>query len=55
MVHGRSAEECEQSLDAIAEATGLTERLSLYSTREFKKVRVRYFSGQEAEWERPRL
>ena len=27
----------------ISEATGITERLVLYSTREYKKTRVRYF------------
>ena len=44
MVHGRSVEECENLLDAMAEETGITERESLYSTREYKKTRVRYFT-----------
>lgn len=51
MVHGKSEQECEQTMAAIAEATGITERNSLYSTREFKKVRVRYFTAEEARWE----
>lgn len=51
MVHGRSTEECEQALDAIAAATGITDRHALYSTQEFKKVRVRYFTGEERRWE----
>jgi DNA-binding Lrp family transcriptional regulator len=51
MVHGKSTEECEATLDAIAEATGLTERLALYSSVEFKKTRVRYFTGDEERWE----
>ncbi len=51
MVHGKSAEECEQTLDAIAEATGITNRHALYSTEEFKKVRVRYFTDEERKWE----
>ena len=55
MVHGRSEQDCEQTLDAIAEATGLTGRLALYSTREFKKTRVRYFTDEEADWERRHL
>ena len=55
MVHGKSEEECEQSLDAIASATGLTDRMALYSTREFKKVRVRYFTDEEAEWEKAQI
>ena len=52
MVHGKSEEECEQTLAAIAEATGITDRHALYSTKEFKKIRVRYFTDGEAAWER---
>ena len=51
MVHGKSEEECEQTLAAIAEATGISDRHALYSTKEFKKVRVRYFTDEEAKWE----
>ncbi len=51
MVHGKSEEECEQTLTAIEQATGLTDRHALYSTKEFKKVRVRYFTDAEAQWE----
>ena len=51
MVHGKSEEECEQTLTAIAEATGITDRHALYSTKEFKKVRVRYFTDEEMKWE----
>ncbi len=52
MVHGRSVEECESVLDAMGAETGLTERLSLYSTREYKKTRVRYFTPEMEAWER---
>lgn len=52
MVHGKTPEECERTLEAIAEATGITDRHALYSTKEFKKVRVRYFTDEEVEWER---
>lgn len=51
MVHGKSEEECEQTLDAIATATGIQDRHALYSTHEFKKIRVRYFTEDEALWE----
>jgi len=51
MVHGKSEEECEQALAAIEQATGITDRHSLYSTKEFKKVRVSYFTDAEAQWE----
>ncbi len=51
MVHGKSEQECEQTLSAIAEATGIKDHGALYSTKEYKKVRVRYFTDAEAEWE----
>jgi DNA-binding Lrp family transcriptional regulator len=43
MVHGRSKEDCEQVIEAIKAETGLAEYKLLYSTREYKKERVRYF------------
>ena len=52
MVHGRSVEECENLLDMMAEESGITERESLYSTREYKKTRVRYFTPEMEAWER---
>jgi DNA-binding Lrp family transcriptional regulator len=52
MVHGRSVEECENVLRAMAEETGLTDYTSLYSTREYKKTRVRYFTPEMEAWER---
>src|SRR6202162_3278930 len=44
MAHGRSKEECDAVLDAIAEQTGIRERATLYSSTEFKKVRLQYFT-----------
>jgi siroheme decarboxylase len=52
MVHGRSVEECENVLAAMAEETELTDYTSLYSTREYKKTRVRYFTPEMEAWER---
>jgi DNA-binding Lrp family transcriptional regulator len=51
MVHGTSAQECEATLGAIAEATGVHERIALYSSREFKKTRLKYFAGDIEAWE----
>jgi hypothetical protein len=39
-------------LDAIAETTGITERATLYSSTEFKKVRLLYFTDDFRDWER---
>jgi DNA-binding Lrp family transcriptional regulator len=43
MIHGRSKEDCEMVAQAIRAETGLGEFKMLYSTREYKKERVRYF------------
>ncbi len=49
MVHATSSEECEQVAAEIEEATGIHEKQMLYSTREYKKTRVRYFVEDEFE------
>jgi DNA-binding Lrp family transcriptional regulator len=51
MAHGRSKDECDAVLDAIAAATGIEERATLYSSTEFKKVRMLYFTGDFGRWE----
>jgi DNA-binding Lrp family transcriptional regulator len=51
MAHGRSKEECDAILDAIAEETGIHERSTLYSSTEFKKVRLEYFTETFKQWE----
>ena len=43
MVHATTPEGCEEYSREISDATGITDRLALYSTREYKKTRVRYF------------
>jgi DNA-binding Lrp family transcriptional regulator len=55
MAHGRSKEECDAILDAIAAETGIEERSTLYSSTEFKKIRLLYFTDEFKEWERARL
>jgi siroheme decarboxylase len=51
MAHGRSKEECDAILDSIAADTGIHERRTLYSSTEFKKVRLRYFTDEHKRWE----
>ena len=51
MAHGRSKEECDAVLDAIAQDTGITQRATLYSSTEFKKVRMIYFTDDFRRWE----
>jgi DNA-binding Lrp family transcriptional regulator len=52
MAHGRSKDECDAILERIAEETGISERRTLYSSTEFKKIRMLYFTGAFADWER---
>jgi len=52
MAHGRSKEECDAILDSIAADTGISERATLYSSTEFKKIRLLYFTGDFRAWER---
>jgi siroheme decarboxylase len=52
MAHGRSKEECDAILDSIAEQTGITDRATLYSSTEFKKIRLLYFTDDYRAWER---
>jgi siroheme decarboxylase len=53
MAHGRSKEECDAILDGIADEHGLhgENRATLYSSTEFKKVRLLYFTDDYANWE----
>jgi DNA-binding Lrp family transcriptional regulator len=52
MAHGRSKAECDAILDSIAADTAIHERRTLYSSTEFKKIRLLYFTDAHAEWER---
>jgi DNA-binding Lrp family transcriptional regulator len=53
MAHGRSKEECDAILDSIADEHGLhgPDRATLYSSTEFKKIRLHYFTDDYARWE----
>ena len=52
MAHGRSKDECDAVLDSIAQQTGISERATLYSSTEFKKIRLLYFTDEFKAWER---
>ncbi|MEA2230651.1 MAG: siroheme decarboxylase [Solirubrobacteraceae bacterium] len=52
MAHGRSKDECDAILDAIAAEFQISERATLYSSTEFKKVRLLYFTDDFKNWER---
>jgi siroheme decarboxylase len=53
MAHGRSKDECDAILDAIAaENPEIQDRATLYSSTEFKKIRLLYFTEDFKRWER---
>lgn len=51
MVHAPTPADCEKVLASISDATGVIGWGALYSTREFKKVRVKYFTADIPAWE----
>jgi siroheme decarboxylase len=53
MAHGRSKEECDAILDSIAVECGMGpgDRATLYSSTEYKKIRLHYFTDDYARWE----
>ena len=50
MVHGRTGPEVHAVMAAIAQATGLTEHEILWSIKEYKKIRVKYFTPELDAW-----
>lgn len=42
MIHSREKEECRRIADSVASEMGLTDGILLFSTREFKKTRLKY-------------
>lgn len=58
MVHARSKESCEETIAAIGREIGFDrpdQRAVLYSTYEFKKIRLVYFTPEYDRWERAAL
>ena len=50
MIHATSKERVEEAVLDIKQRTGLDDYRLLYSTKEYKKVRVRYFDPAYARW-----
>lgn len=51
MVHQKSREACEETVAAISLEAGISDYAMLWTTREFKKVRLKYFTEDYAAWE----
>jgi DNA-binding Lrp family transcriptional regulator len=50
MVHGQNARDCETTIEAIRHDTGVDEHALLWSIKEYKKTRVRYFTDEWDAW-----
>ncbi len=55
MVHGRNASDCEQTIEAIRADTGIDDYCLLWSVKEYKKVRLRYYTPAWGEWQAQHL
>jgi DNA-binding Lrp family transcriptional regulator len=51
MVHGKTKEATNEVIQSIASEIKSKNHMSLYSSREFKKVRLKYFTDDELIWE----
>jgi len=51
MVHGKTTEETNAIIEEMAKEIESKEHMPLYSSREFKKVRIEYFTPTFKEWE----
>jgi DNA-binding Lrp family transcriptional regulator len=52
MIHGKTTAQVDDIIDDIASEIEYKTNMALYSSREFKKVRLKYFTNDEAIWER---
>lgn len=43
MIHGRSRQECEKIAEMLGRANGVSNRIMLYSKKEWKKTSMKYF------------
>jgi DNA-binding Lrp family transcriptional regulator len=50
MVHGHNARDCEDTIAAIRADTGVEDYALLWSVKEYKKTRVRYFTDDWDDW-----
>ncbi len=51
MVHGKTTEETNAIIESIAQEIAHKDKRPLYSTREFKKVRIKYYTPEFEKWE----
>lgn len=52
MVHSNKIDQCDQVLAGMSVRSGVKDYATLYSHQEYKKIRLEYFTGEIAKWER---
>ncbi len=52
MVHGKTQEDCQNYLAQLLKQSGSYPYQLLYSTKEFKKTRIQYYSPELEQWEK---
>jgi DNA-binding Lrp family transcriptional regulator len=52
MVHSKKVSNCDDFLAGLAQKTGLKDYSVLYSYKEYKKIRLLYFTGEIEAWEK---
>lgn len=52
MIHGKTTQDTKDTIDDIAKVIEYKDKMELYSSREFKKVRIIYFSDEFETWEK---
>ena len=51
MIHGKTKEDTQEVIENIAKEIEYKSNMPLYSSREFKKVRIKYFCDEFKKWE----
>jgi DNA-binding Lrp family transcriptional regulator len=52
MVHSKKIDSCDDYINDLAKQTGITDHATLYSYKEYKKIRLLYFTGEIEAWEK---
>jgi adenylate cyclase class IV len=55
MIHGKTTDETNSVIEDIAKEIEFKSKMPLYSTREFKKQRIIYFTDSFNKWEKRQL
>lgn len=51
MIHGKTQEDTQNVINSISKNINYKSKMALYSSREFKKIRIKYFSDDFYKWE----